>query len=205
MSAGTYEERQPEGQRRTPMSSSGIVRWGALAFMLSGAVWVLVGLLSVAGILRAIPGREDIVLFVAGMLLSAAGLVGLHALQRGSYGLLGRAGFCVALAAIAAHVSAVGLYLAGYPAFQWLSTLVGAYGELVGFVLYGVATLRAGVLPRPYGLALLVSMPVSLGLGGLLAAYWSSLSFGLFFLVLGYALWSKRYAPVVQPRVGAKT
>ena len=84
------------------------------------------------------------------------------------------------------------LYLAGNSAFQWLSSPVGAFGMLIGFVLYGIATLRARVLPRWYGLTLAVSMPVSLGLGHLLAAYWSSLSFDLFFLVLGYALWSWR-------------
>lgn len=91
------------------------------------------------------------------------------------------------------------LYLTGNPAFQWLSSPVGALGMLVGFMLYGIATLRARVLPRWYGLTLAVSMPVSLGLGYLLAAYWSSLLFGLFFLVLGYVLWLRRGTATEQP------
>ncbi len=160
--------------------------------MLGAVIWLVLGLSALVGYLQAIPGREDVVLFVVAMLLTATGLVGLHALQRGRYERLGLAGLCIALAAIAAHVLAAVLYLAGNPAFQWLSSPVGAVGMLVGFVLYGIATLRAGVLPRWYGLTLTVSMPVSLGLGHLLAAYWSSLLFGLFFLVLGYALWSRR-------------
>lgn len=175
------------------MATSRIVRWGAIGLMLSGVIWLVLGLSGVVGYpLQAIPGREDVVLFVVGMLLTAAGLVGLHSLQKDSYGRLGRTGFYVALTAIAAHVLAAVLFLAGNPAFQWLSSPVGRFGMLVGFVLYGIATLRARVLPRWYGLMLVVSMPVSLGLGALLAAYWSSLSFSLFFLVLGYALWSRR-------------
>ena len=174
------------------MASSRIVRWGAIGFMLGGVIWVVLGLSPVVGYLQAIPGREDVVLFVVAMLLTAVGLVGLHTLQKDSYGRLGRTGFYVALAAIAAHILAAVLYLAGNPAFQWLSFPVGILGMLIGFVLYGIATMRARVLPRWYGLTLAVSMPVSLGLGNLLAAYWSSLLFSLFFLVLGYALWSRR-------------
>ncbi|HEV2124244.1 MAG TPA: hypothetical protein VGW38_15915 [Chloroflexota bacterium] len=174
------------------MTSSGIVRWGAIGFMLGGVIWLVLGLSALVGYLQAIPGREDVVLFVAAMLLTATGLVGLHTLQRGSHGRLGLAGLCIALAAITAHVLAAVLYLAGNPAFQWLSSPVGRFGMLIGLVLYGIATLRARVLPRWYGLTLAVSMPVSLGLGHLLAAYWSSLLFGLFFLVLGYAFRSRR-------------
>ncbi len=174
------------------MASSGIVRWGAICLMLSGVIWLVLGLSAVVGYLQAIPGREDVVLFVVGMLLTAMGLVGFHTLQKDSYGRLGWTGFYVALAAIAAHVLGAVLYLVGNPAFQWLSSPVGRFGMLIGFVLYGIATLRAKVLPRWYGLTLTFSMPVSLGLGHLLAAYWSSLSFGLFFLLLGYALWSRR-------------
>lgn len=180
------------------MASSGIVRWGAIGLMLGGVIWLVLGLSGLVGYLQAIPGREDVVLFVVGMLLTAAGLVGLHTLQKGSYGRLGRAGFYVALVAIAAHVLAAVLYLAGNPAFQWLSSSVGRFGMLIGFVLYGIATLQARVLPRWYGLTLAVSMPVSLGLGHLLAAYWSSLLFSLFFLVLGYALWSRRITTVEE-------
>lgn len=170
----------------------GMAWWGAIGFMLGAAIWVVLGLSPVVGYLQAIPGREDVVLFIAAMLLTAAGLVGLQALQKDSHGRLGRIGFYVAIAAIAAHVLAAVLYLAGNPAFQWLSFPIGALGMLIGFVLYGIATMRTRVLPRWYGLMLVVSMPVSLGLGNLLAAYWSSLSFSLFFLVLGYALWSRR-------------
>jgi hypothetical protein len=60
---------------------------------------------------------------------------------------------------------------------------------LVGFVAYGAATLRARVLPPWYGIALAVSVPVSLPL----AAYGTAL-FGLIVGVLGYVLWLRKDA-----------
>jgi hypothetical protein len=67
---------------------------------------------------------------------------------------------------------------------------------LLGFVVYGSATLRAGVLPRWYGLTLILSLPVSLPL----AVYGTAL-FGLILVVLGYALWSRKGTTGQQARV----
>ncbi len=175
------------------MRSSGLVRWGAISLMLGGAVWTVLGLSALFGYLQAIPGREDVVLFAVALLLTAVGLVGLHALQGGSYGLLGRVGLYVALVAMAARLSGAVVYLAGSTALEWISW-PGTLGMLVGFVLYGLATLRAGVLPRWYGLALIFSMPVSLPL----AVYGTTL-FGLILVVLGYVLWSRKGITIGQP------
>jgi hypothetical protein len=153
----------------------------------------VLGLSALFGYLQAIPGREDIVLFAVALLLTAVGLVGLHALQGGSYGLLGRVGLYVALVAMAARLSGAVVYLAGSTALEWISW-PGTLGMLVGFVLYGLATLRAGVLPRWYGLALIFSMPVSLPL----AVYGTTL-FGLILVVLGYVLWSRKGTTTGQP------
>ena len=67
---------------------------------------------------------------------------------------------------------------------------------LVGFVLYGLATLQAGVMPRWYGLALLAAMPVSLPL----ATYGTAL-FGPILVVLGYVLWLRKDTTEQPPRV----
>lgn len=175
------------------MVFSNLVRWGGLAAMLGGLTWVVLGLGAVVGYLQAIPGREDVVLFVVALLLTATGLVGLHTLQKGSYGRLGQTGFYIALAAVAARILGAVVFLAGSSALEWIS-LPGTLGMLVGFVLYGFATLQARVLPRWYGLALIVSMPVSLPL----AAYGTVL-FGLFLVVLGYVLWLRRDATTERP------
>jgi len=161
--------------------------------MLGGATWLVLGLSIRFGYLQAIPGREDVVLFVVALLLTAVGLVGLHTLQRGSYGLLGQVGFYLALVAVAARILGAAVFLAGSSALEWIS-LPATLGMFVGLVLYGVATLRARVLPRWYGLALIVCMPVSLPL----AVYGTAL-FGLIMVVLGYALWLRRGAATGQP------
>jgi hypothetical protein len=163
------------------MESSGL-RWGAMGLMLGGAVWLVLGLSNVFGYLRAIPGREDVALLVLALLLTAAGLVGLDALQKESYGLLGRAGFYLALVSLAARALGAVAFLAGTSALEWIS-LPGTLGMLLGFVVYGLATLRAGVLPRWYGLTLILSLPVSLPL----AVYGTAL-FGLILVVLGLTL-----------------
>ncbi len=175
------------------MAAPGLIRWGAIGFMLGGAMWVVLGFSALVGYLQAIPGREDVVLFVVALLLTAAGLVGLHTLQRGSYGLLGRAGFYIALAAVVARILGAVVFLAGSSALEWIS-FPGTLGMLVGFVLYGVATVQARVLPRWYGLTLIVALPVSLPL----AAYGTTF-FGLILLVLGYMLWLRRGATTAQP------
>jgi hypothetical protein len=67
-------------------------------------VWLLLGLFSLFEGLLAIPGRnDDVVLLALGLVLTAAGLVGPHALQKESYGLLGRAGFYIAVASLLAR------------------------------------------------------------------------------------------------------
>ena len=175
------------------MAAPGLIRWDAIGFMLGGVMWVVLGLGAVVGYLQSIPGREDVVLFVIALLLTATGLVGLHTLQSYSYGLLGRAGFYIALVAVAARILGAVVFLAGSSALEWIS-LPGTSGMLVGFVLYGIAIVQASVLPRWYGLALIVSMPISLPLAG----YGTAL-FGLILVVLGYVLWLRRGATTAQP------
>ena len=175
------------------MASSGLIRWGAIGFMLGGVTWLVLGLTARLGYLQAIPGREDVVLFILALLFTAAGLVGLHTLQRGSYGLLGQVGFYIALVAITGRILGAVVFLAGSPALEWISP-PATLSMLLGLVLYGVATLRSRVLPRWYGLALIVSMPVSLPL----AMYGTAL-FGLILMVLGYGLWLHRGAVTGQP------
>jgi hypothetical protein len=180
---------------RGRMASSGLIRWGAISLMLGGVMWLLLGFLATIGFLQEIPGREDVVLFIVALLFTEAGLVGLHTLQKGSFGLLGQVGFYIALVAIAARILGAGLFLAGSSAFKGFSLPVATLGMLVGFVLYGVATLRARVLPRWYGLALIASMPVSL----YLAVYYGTVLFGLILVALGYVLWLRRGVATEQP------
>jgi hypothetical protein len=170
------------------MSSSDLVRWGALAAMAAGVVWVVSGILAVVYQGEHAPGTfADYLVegtFAAGLLLTAAGMVGLHALQKNNYGRIGRAGFYTVVVASLGQVLGTVVLLAGSTALEWLVFPVGVLAVLVGFVLYGAATLQARVLPRWGGIGLIVGLPVAIALG----LYGGSVLFGLFWLALGYIL-----------------
>ncbi len=177
------------------MSSSDLIRWGGLAAMLSGVVWIAQGLLALT---VADPDTASWLdaLFVVAVLLALAGLVGLHTLQKGNYGRVGRAGFYTVIVASVAQILGLVVLLAGSEALVWLLPL-GSLGVLVGFVLYGVATLQARVLPRWCGIGLIAGVPVTIALGDL-----GNILFGLLWLALGYVLWSQRsQAAQGAPRV----
>jgi hypothetical protein len=118
------------------MTSPGLIRWGAIGFMLLGLAWFVWGFVSLGQASSYLPsaGYEPVwfglwnpwsfvylswlfftsagssdypALFFVQMMLLALGLVGLHALQRGSYGIIGRVGFYVAFATTALLVLGV--------------------------------------------------------------------------------------------------
>jgi hypothetical protein len=178
------------------ISSSILVRWGALAAMAGGILLVVFPLL---GYIRvAVPFFG---VMVVGLLLVPVGMVSFHALQRQRYGRVGIAGFC--LVVISSLVVAFGV--ADY--FVWGDLLQqappawlgwGLVGLVIGFVLYGIATLQAKVLPRLCGVTFLVALPLALALSFLLPLAFTPILFGLAWLALGYALWARRGAPVEQ-------
>ncbi len=158
------------------------VRWGALATVLSGVLFTAEGLLYLAD--RTTP--QDIVLALAYALV-AAGLFGFHELQRPSVGRLGRIGFH---AAIGGWLIALVGHTAALDAFHGAGFLIA----LVGYLLYGIATFRARLLPRWIGLAIATVGPLSIAAGEL-----TTLVLGLFWIVLGGALWSKLSTSARRP------
>src|SRR5215210_2258664 len=167
------------------LQSSDLIRWGGLAAMSSGVAWWLLALLELAG---AYEGESPwlTVLFIAALLLLLAGMVGFHALQEGSYGRTGRAGFYAVLAAGVLILIWNLVYLLSGSGIEWLRA-VALLGLLVGLALYGAATLRARVLPRWCGVVFVVAFPIT----ALLDAY-GNIWFGLVWVALGYVLWSRR-------------
>ena len=92
------------------------------------------------------------------------------------------------------------VFLAGSDALFWLQFPVGGLAVLVGFVLYGVATLQVKVLPRWCGIAFIIAVPVSVALGGAFGS--PSVDYvwlGLVWLALGYVLWTRRGTTEQQP------
>jgi hypothetical protein len=186
------------------MTSSGIVRWGAIAAMIGGVLWVVWGLLgraipyaaggpSYGGLLRLSAG---LVLLAA--LLTLGGLLGLDALQGGSYWNIGRAGFYIAAVGLLAQALAALVLLMGSEALQWLLAPVGSLAVVVGLALYGTATLRARVLARWCGWALIVVPQIASFLNSKVF-YGRVALFGVLWVALGYVLWSQSGRPSEQP------
>jgi len=147
-------------------------------------------------------------------ILMQLGLVGLYARQAEKAGRLGLAGFVLAfigtalvgsifflataaIPLIAAELPLVFDQAMTPPAFIVLMLVVGF---ALGYVLFGVATMRAGVLPRWAGLLLIIGVLLfMLSEAGLLERTLSHVSvtagdimFGLGLAWLGYALWSEK-------------
>ena len=187
------------------MSSSDLVRRGGLAAMLTGVVLIVAFILVGANPESPTGSSYDNligVLLIVALLLLAAGLAGFHALQRGNYGRLGGVGFYAVVVSALIEIVAFLVRLSGSTPLELLE-LLGILGLMLGLVLYGAATFRAGVLPRWCGVGLIVGLPVwvvvALGFG-LAGAVIGAVLFGLLWLALGYALRSQREASTEQQR-----
>ncbi len=167
------------------MSSSDVVRLGAVSFILAGVARIALSLSLLALDPRAVSGYFVPALYILALLFLIGGLVGLHTLQKRNYGRIGQAGFYTIILSFGAQLLATVVFLFESGALEWLSFPVGLLGAIVGFALYGAATLRARVLPRWYGVLLIVFLPVSVALGPF-GNIWN----GLVHLVLGYVVWT---------------
>jgi len=183
------------------MSSSDLIRWGGLTGMLAGAAFIVLMLIP-----EGPPGSFLYILnsfvFIVAVLLVLVGLTGFHALQKGNYGRIGRAGFYTVIVAATAQIIAQVGSMLGSTAFRFLDFL-GLLGVIVGFVLYGAATLQARVLPRWCGVGFIVGLPVwivvSVILGNEYGGSLGGMLFALLWLALGYVLWSRRGTATEPP------
>lgn len=200
------------------------IRWSGLAAVLGGVLWALwyVGAYFVGwgspssaeygayeAYNRSMPGV---------LVLLLAGLVGAHMLQRKVYGWLGKAGFVVAsiglLGMIAGNVAEFWIFTEeayGTSSLRdnaWMAFGLGLFAFYAGSVLFGIATLRASILPRPGALLLLIWFPAGFVMSSLLqlVSVPEDLSFlglsglcGLGWAILGYALWSGGDEAARQP------
>ncbi|MBI3941338.1 MAG: hypothetical protein HY315_10940 [Acidobacteria bacterium] len=197
-------------------SSSNLIRLCGLANFLAGLLTALYwffhpGLTDPAAPLGS---RWMLVntMFIILLVLNLLGLVGLYGRQSESAGTLGFLGFLIAFFSTAlfigagtfdAYVNPVltasakelldpkGPLLAGPMAALFGVTGIGF---ALGFVLFAIAIIRAGVLPRWAAVLLLPSAPI-LGLSPLMpitARMIGSVVFGIANMWLGYALWSEK-------------
>ncbi len=176
------------------MPSSDLIRWGGLAGMGGGVLFIVYSLLGAVTGKGNEPGPLDLLAILAYVLI-VVGLAGFHALQQRNYGRIGRAGLYTTIGAIVLwEIFLVASLLGGEGGDASLGldlfAAVGVLGLLVGEVLYGAATLQARVLPRWCGVLFILLMPVTIVLGVVLPGDLAILWVGLAWLALGYGLWS---------------
>ena len=132
-------------------------------------------------------GTSDYILevvFIVALLATIFALMGLHTFAQSRYGKVGTVGFWLALAGtFLMLVSAAATLSAGQNSLG-IAFLGGLLLAVIGYILLGVATLRAKALPTWGGLALILGFPLSVFLNTL----GGGIIFGLTWIGLGYYL-----------------
>ncbi len=178
-----------------------LIRLGGLVAMLSGAAWMLRGL--VVWVLGS-GNRPASSIYVVATFLALAGILVLHTLQKDNYGRIGRDGLRMVVVGSLALALALVLYF--LPTVDDPLMLFFRGGDLamrVGWVLFGAAILQASILPPRYGAGLIAvgSMYIAFRLGKITSLLESSTAdwliigldglSGLLWLALGRFLWSE--------------
>jgi drug/metabolite transporter (DMT)-like permease len=199
------------------MSSSNLIRWAGLAAILAGVLLVVADLLNLAiGFDDDEPFSESATTGIyalqswanlLGAVLLLIGLVGLYARQSETAGPLGLAGFLVAFLGTAlvtgliwASLFIVPNLAVEVPAFldEGEGPPPGFFLSLItfalGWLLFGIATLRARVFPRAAAILLMI--------GAVIAALplpFTGIVLAIAMAWLGFALFTGREAPAEQP------
>jgi hypothetical protein len=211
-------------------TASNLIRWAGLSAVLGGSLFIIMQPIHPPDTLSSVTTSAWATVHYVGVvmcLLNLLGIVGIYARQVKESGLLGLAGFLVfslMWALTAAFQFAEGLVVpllatdapkfvegflgitSGSPSEVNLGLLPAVYSltsvlYLVGGVLFGIATFRAGVLPRWAGGALAVGTVAPLALSLLLPHEFIRLAAvptGIALALLGYALWSERRETVSE-------
>lgn len=207
------------------VTGSGLVRWSGLAAILAGIFYVVVGIFHQPNVLSSVTTDQWAIVHAlasAMCVLCLLGLTGLYAKQVEQAGWLGLAGFLLyglnwaitafytfvevfilprlATEAPALAESFLGAFTSSaegaiFAALANLWTVTGLL-NILGGLLFGIATFRARILPR-WAAGLLTVGSVLLPLGALLPPEHQpkvTVPVGIALAWLGYALWSERRA-----------
>jgi hypothetical protein len=183
--------------------SSQMVRWGGLAGLAAAVVFLVAAIVNLIspyqrGTFDSFSDYLYQLLVTVAFALIAVAIAGLHALQSGRYGRWGTAGASMAFVGYAIIVVvAAATLLAGADVLLSVR-FVGAAAILVGSIVLGLMTIRAGILPWWCGVLIIVGFPlgdfsnavIRGGEGIVLAIVWG---------LVGWALLSRSGTPEEQP------
>ena len=216
-------------ESKMKITISNLIRWAGLAAILGGTSYVVVGLLHPPNTVSSVTTPQWAIVHAAAMAMCFFGLLGItgiYARQAKQTGWLGLAGYILLslwLVVIAGFTFVEVLILPSLatasPAFVegWLGMFNGSAGTMdlgalpmvwtltapiymLGGLLFGIATLRAGILSRiPAGLLAIGTMlaPVA-ALLPLEIQPKMAIPVGLALAWLGYSLWSERREQAAQ-------
>jgi hypothetical protein len=206
------------------ITASKLIRWSGLSAMVAGIIFVVIQPIHPLDVLSSVTTDQWVIiqsLKTAMCLFGLIGLAGLYARQVKEAGWLGLAGYLLfslffahTLAFAFAEAFILPQLATASPAFveSFLGAFNGTPGEMdlgalptfyaiagfgyvLGGLLFGIATLRAGILPRWAAGLLAVGTILPLLLSSLIPHPLDrifAVPVGLALIWLGYALWSER-------------
>jgi hypothetical protein len=212
------------------ITASKLVRWAGLAAMSSGILFIVIQMIHPLDVLSSVTTAQWAIahyLGVAMAFLGLLGIAGIYARQVEAAGWLGLAGYLLlslfyaltmAFQFTEAFISPLLVTTApkfvegllgianGHPTEMNLGALTAVYsltgfvGYVLGGLLFGIATLRAGILPRlPAGLlAIAATLTPLAALLPHAQQRFAAVPVALALAWLGYALWSERRASAAQ-------
>jgi hypothetical protein len=212
------------------MNTRNLIRWSGVAAMVAGICYVVVGLFHPPNVAASVTTPQWTIVHVVATAMCFFGLLGLtgiYARQRKESGRLGLAGYLLLslwLVLITGftftEVFILPLLATAAPQFveSWMGMLNGSASPMdlgampmlwtltaplymLSGLLFGLATIRAGILPRGAGglLALGTLLAPIAALLPLALQPKVAVPVGIALAWLGYALWTERREPATQP------
>jgi hypothetical protein len=218
-------------ERSMKPTASSLIRWAGLSAMVAGICYVVVGIFHPPNILSSVTTTQWImvhILATAMCFFGILGMAGLYARQAEKSGWLGLAGFVllslwfafilgfsfVEAFILPSLATAVPKFVEG-----WLGMFTSSASEMnlgvlptlwlltaplyiLGGLLFGIATFRAGILPRWAAGLLAVGTTLGPVVAALLPLEYQpkvAVPVGLALAWLGYALWSERREQASEP------
>ena len=190
--------------------SSNLIRWGGLAAMLGGTLWIVAAIITAfkpRGCIgpeecdvMAMRDTSDVApLLLLALLLSAMGLAAMFIRARNT-GRLDRWGqIGVALCAVGVALLVVGMVLNAISEVFWALVPLGGLALVIGLALAGFAALRMEALPRWAAVLLVIGSLGMLGFNDQNAQVLMAIPFGIGWVAVGYALWSGRAHMLERP------
>lgn len=221
-------------ESKMTITSSNLIRWAGLAAMVAGIIYVIVGMFHPLNVLSSVTTTRWAIVHVlasAMCFFGLLGMAGLYARQFKETGWLGLAGFLLlslwlvlimgftfvevfilpllATTAPAFVEGFLGIYSgsASGANFEALTAVWNLTGPLymLGGLLFGIATFRAGILSR-WAAGLLALGTTLAPIAALLPQEYQpkvAVPVGLGLVWLGYSLWSERRAQASEPVPGS--